>query len=167
MNKLFLDRVNDLEDYVRTKKNNIKICFHCEDIEDFNNNFKLLELFKKEISINNIIFIGYKGSLFVKKLNYQDYKYYKSFIDNDNINNKEFQDLNMYYCNNSYVDLAGRRSSDIIATLILYYVKIYMKIPYNEKDEAKSRVEERVPNWGKDKKKRKTRCLISYLQRKP
>ena len=61
MNELFIKRVKDLEDYVRTKKNNKKICFHCENVEDFKNNLDLVELFKREINVNNLLIIGYKG----------------------------------------------------------------------------------------------------------
>ncbi len=139
INKLFIDRIKDLEDYVRTKKNGIKICFHCEEIDDFKRNVELIELFKTEISINNIIAIGYKGSLYVKRLDDVEYNKYKSFIDNENINNEEFNDLIMDCCNKAPVNLAGCGSSEIITTLILYYTKIYLKIPYSEKDEAKSK----------------------------
>ncbi len=148
INKLFIDRVKDLEDYVRTKKNGIKICFHCEEIDNFKRNVKLIELFKTEISINNIIAIGYKGSLYVKRLDDVEYNKYKSLIDNENINN-EFNDLIMDYCNSAPVNLTGRGSSEIITTLILYYTKIYLDIPYSEKDEEKKK----GIKWDANKKK--------------
>ena len=138
MNKLFIDRVKDLEDYIRTKKNDMKICFHCEDVDDFKNNIKLIELFKTEISINNIIGIGYKGVLYVKRLNNDEYNNYISFINNNKVN-KEFNDLIISYCNNAVVNLSGFGSSKIIATLILYYTKIFFEIPYNNKDEEKKK----------------------------
>ena len=139
MNKSFIDRINDLKSYVRTKKNGMKICFHCEEVDDFKNNIKLIELFKTEIGINNIIGIGYKGGLYVKRLNNDEYNNYISFINNNNKVNKEFNDLIISYCNNAVVNLSGCGSSEIITTLILYYTKIYFEIPYSEKDEEKKK----------------------------
>lgn len=139
MNQLFIDRVKDLEDYVRTKKNNMKICFHCENVDDFKRNIELVELFKREIDINHLITIGYKGSLFVKILNDYEYNKYISFINNNNKVNKEFNDLTTSYCNSSPIDLLACGSSEIITKLILYYTRVYLEIPYSEKDEAKSK----------------------------
>ncbi len=138
MNNLFIDRIIDLENYVRTKKNDMKICFHCEEVDDFKNNIEIVELFKKEININHLITIGYKGSLFVKRLNDDEYNKYKSFVNNNKVN-KEFNDLTMSYCNSSPIDFSGCGSSEIIAVLILYYTRIYFEIPYSEKDEAKKK----------------------------
>ena len=149
MNKIFKDKIKDLDDYVRTKKNNMKICFHCEEVEDFKHNIELVELFKKEISINNLILIGYKGSLFVKRINYIEYKEYKSFIDNNDIKNEDFEKLITSYSNSSNVNLAGIGSSQVITTLILYYTKIYLDIPYKEKDEEKKK----GAKWDNNKKK--------------
>jgi len=149
INKLFIDRVKDLEDYIRNKKNGMKICFHCEEVKDFNNNIKLIELFKTEIGINNIIAIGYKGGLKVMRLENEEYNKYKSLINNEKINNKDYNDLLFNYYNNSPVDLSGRSSSEIITTLILYYTKIYLDIPYSEKDEEKKK----GIKWDANKKK--------------
>lgn len=148
INKPFLDRVKDLEDYVRTKKNGMKICFHCVKVEDFKMNIELVELFQKEINIKNLIAIGYKGFLYVKRLDDVEYNKYKSFVYDYNIND-EFNDLIQYYCNSAPVNLAGCGSSEIITTLILYYTKIYFKIPYSEKDEEKSK----GAKWDVNKKK--------------
>ena len=121
-------------------QNGMKICFHCEKVDDFKNNIKLIELFKTEIGINNIIAIGYKGSLFVKILNDYQYNKYISFINNNNNKvNKEFYDLIISYCNSSPVDLSGFGSSEIITNLILYYTRVYFEIPYSEKDEEKKK----------------------------
>jgi len=148
MNRLFIDRIKDLEDYVRIKKNGMKICFHYENNEDLKNNVKLVELFNNEININNLIVIGYKGSVFVKKINDNEYNQYKLFMNNKNIN-KKFNDIINCYCNNASIDLSGYGSSKIITTLILYYTKLYFEIPYNKKDEEKKK----GIKWNADKKK--------------
>jgi hypothetical protein len=143
MNKSLLDKLNELETYIRNKKNGKKICFHCENIDDFNNNLELVELFNKEIGNNNLILIGYKGSIYIKKVNETDYLYYKSIIAlvarGAKNNDEKFNDLNMFYCNNRDIDIVGLGSSKIILCLVLSNVKFYFDIPYSNKNEAKNK----------------------------
>jgi hypothetical protein len=134
---IFNIMIKGLNKYIRDKKGDLKICFHCEKLEDYENNIKIVDLFKKEIGDHNIIILGYKGGLNIKELKRNEYNEYISFINNNNIDNEIFKDLNNKYSNCCDFGLSGNGTTDIITSLILFDTKIYFLIPYENKEKAK------------------------------